>query len=402
MCVDKVVIRKSGEELYSKTYQSPNAPQRIVLRPNMHYGRQDTTSSDARTSLDHSSQHKENWDGGTYKETYRGEIDFRIQALPHSAVQEHDHIRKEAVQKLSHQFETHPNKEALQRDLKQNRAFNPFSEQTKEMIYSMGNMEYVEICEITPNIQCPNCVTRWPKVIVFCTCGRCLRPSDKVRKLNSDRYDVLSIPNYVIKKSPFHGARHGNTERQRIHHAAHVSSIKAEKKGFTSILDRFLKCPIYRRSQVDIGMLGSVCRRGSFWHRRQSGPDAKSLEFSCLTVQVRTVPWSKIRLSGGHNADIKNLATLTQDFIPGSKFDSDQINHSLGTMKALCVSTQRQADGGTTRSHQQALLPRDGKRLRGGNLLHGHRHQDGVNDIFSKSRGFEYKQSRFLRKRRRV
>ena len=212
MCVDKVVIRKSGEELCSKTHQSPSAPQRIVLRP--HYGRQDTTSSDARTSLDHSSQHKENCDGGTYKETYRGEIDFRIQALPHSVVQEYDHIRKEAVQKLSHQFETHPNKEALQRDLKQNRAFNPFSEQTKEMMYSMGNMEYFEIFEITPNIQCPNCVTRWPKVIVFCTRGRCLRPPDKVRKLNSDRFDVLSIPNYVIKKSPFHGARHGNTERE--------------------------------------------------------------------------------------------------------------------------------------------------------------------------------------------
>ena len=233
MCVDKVVIRKSGEELCSKTHQSPSAPQRIVLRP--HYGRQDTTSSDARTSLDHSSQHKENCDGGTYKETYRGEIDFRIQALPHSVVQEYDHIRKEAVQKLSHQFETHPNKEALQRDLKQNRAFNPFSEQTKEMMYSMGNMEYFEIFEVTPNIQCPNCVTRWPKVIVFCTRGRCLRPPDKVRKLNSDRFDVLSIPNYVIKKSPFHGARHGNTERERerIHHAAHVSSKKAEKKGFT-------------------------------------------------------------------------------------------------------------------------------------------------------------------------
>ena len=32
--------------------------------------------------------------------------------------------------------------------------------------------------------------------------------------------------------------------------------------------------------------------------------------------------------------------------------------------------------------HQPGLLPRDGNRLRGGNLLHGHRHQDGVNDSF--------------------
>ena len=126
MCIEKVVIRKSGEELYSKTYQSATVPQRIVLKPNLHYGRQNTTSSDARTSSNHSDKHKENCDGGTYKETCRGEIDFRIQGLPHSAVQEHDHIRKKAVQKLIHQFETLPNTEALQADLKQNRAFNPF------------------------------------------------------------------------------------------------------------------------------------------------------------------------------------------------------------------------------------------------------------------------------------
>ena len=83
-------------------------------------------------------KHKENCGGGTYNESCRGEKDFRIQGLPHSTVQEQDHIRKEAVQKLIHQFETHPNKEALQADLKQNHAFNPFSEQSKEMIYRHG------------------------------------------------------------------------------------------------------------------------------------------------------------------------------------------------------------------------------------------------------------------------
>ena len=113
--------------MYTKTYQSHNVAQRIVLKPNLQYGRRDISSSDARTSFDHSSNHKEDCDGGTYKESSRGEIDFTIQGLPHSAVQEHDHIRKEAVQKLIHQFETQPNKEKLQANLKQNHAFNPFA-----------------------------------------------------------------------------------------------------------------------------------------------------------------------------------------------------------------------------------------------------------------------------------
>ena len=116
MCIEKVVIRKSGEELYSKTYHSPTAPQRTVLKPNLPCERQDTRSSDASTSFDLSSKHNKDCDGatyGTYNESCRGEIAFRIQGLFHSAVQEHDHIRKKAVPKMIHQFETHPKKEAL-------------------------------------------------------------------------------------------------------------------------------------------------------------------------------------------------------------------------------------------------------------------------------------------------
>ena len=37
---------------------------------------------------------------------------------------------------------------------------------------------------------------------------------------------------------------------------------------------------------------------------------------------------------------------------------------------------------GMTRSHHQAPLLRNGNRLRGGNLLHGYRHQDVVSDFF--------------------
>ena len=103
------------------------APQRVVLKPNLNYEREDTTSSDVRKSFDHCDKH-----GGKHRETCRGEIDFRIQGLHHSAVQEHDHIRKQAVQKLMHQFEIHPSKAALQEVLQQNRAFNPFTEKSKE------------------------------------------------------------------------------------------------------------------------------------------------------------------------------------------------------------------------------------------------------------------------------
>ena len=71
------------------------------------------------------------------------------------------------------------------------------------------------------------------KCIVYCTCGTCLRPTDKTRKLNRDPLDVVSIPNCVKKKGPSHGARHGNTDRPRIYHAAHVAGKKANKRDTT-------------------------------------------------------------------------------------------------------------------------------------------------------------------------
>ena len=70
-CVEQVVFMKSGKELHNKMNQSPTIQQRIVLKPNLHHGRQDTKSSDARTSFDHSSKHRENCDGqGHFEKPY--------------------------------------------------------------------------------------------------------------------------------------------------------------------------------------------------------------------------------------------------------------------------------------------------------------------------------------------
>ena len=65
--------------------------------------------------------------------------------------------------------------------------------------------------------------------------------------------DVLSIPNYVIKKGPSHGARHGPTERPRIYFIAHNVARKAKWKNDKSILDRFRRCQLYRDSQTNLG-----------------------------------------------------------------------------------------------------------------------------------------------------
>ena len=115
------------------------------------------------------------------------------------------------------------------------------------------------MCAISPKVQCPHCLTYWTKGIVYCTCGSCSRPTDETRQMNRDRFDTQSIPHQVIKKGPPHGARHGNTERQRICHTAHIAFKRTKKKGYKSILDRFQNCPIHRESQLAIGWDEASC-----------------------------------------------------------------------------------------------------------------------------------------------
>ena len=170
MCIEKVVVRKSGEELYSKSYQSPTAPQS-----------QNTATSDTRKSVDHSDKH-----GGTYRETCRGEVDFRKQGLPHSAVQEHDHIRKQAVQKLIHQFEKSPEQRSTTRRLMTKERVQSVQREVEG--YDLQTWETWSASRFARSLQSYNAPTVWHT-------GRKLF---KVRKLNSDRYDVLSIRNYVI------------------------------------------------------------------------------------------------------------------------------------------------------------------------------------------------------------
>ena len=52
------------------------------------------------------------------------------------------------------------------------------------------------------------------------------------RRIHRWQLDILSIPNYVIKKGRLHGNRHGKTEEQREHFIAHNLRKRCIKKEF--------------------------------------------------------------------------------------------------------------------------------------------------------------------------
>ena len=112
--------------------------------------------------------------------TQREEIDivFRVSGLPHAVVKQSENFR---VRELVKKIESHPHREALQADLQQNNVYNPFSNNSKAMIREMGNVEFFELCETTPKVQCSLCLLYWNQGVIYCKCGHFLLEGESRR-----------------------------------------------------------------------------------------------------------------------------------------------------------------------------------------------------------------------------
>ena len=66
-------------------------------------------------------------------------IDFNISGVPNAMVKRSHGIN---VHNLIQQIENHPQRQALQSDIQQHRAFNPFSKESKDAIKAAGKLNY--------------------------------------------------------------------------------------------------------------------------------------------------------------------------------------------------------------------------------------------------------------------
>ena len=119
-------------------------------------------------------------------------IDFNISGVPCAMVKRSHGIN---VHNLIQQIENHPQRQALQSDLQQHRAFNPFSDESKDAIMAAGNTELCEIVDVEPKSQCRACLTYWSAGIVYCSCGHLMEDdTTENKKYISSVLDLFSIP----------------------------------------------------------------------------------------------------------------------------------------------------------------------------------------------------------------
>ena len=167
-----------------------------------------------------------NTDNELTRDAIEEDIDFKIPGLPHSTVKQ---LHGASVRELIQKIENHPYRHALQRDLQLSQSFNPFSPQSKEMIHEVGNIELCELLDMEPKAQCKVCLSYWDVGIVYCTCGHFLRKgTEENKKFVQYTMDLLSNPNYYIKKGRPHGHRYGKKPDQNTTSPNH--SRRSEKR----------------------------------------------------------------------------------------------------------------------------------------------------------------------------
>ena len=81
-----------------------------------------------------------NTDNETIRERIEEDMYFKIPGVPHSTVKQ---LHGASVRDLIQKIENHPNRHALQRDLQQSQSFNPFSQESKQMIHEVGERRIV-------------------------------------------------------------------------------------------------------------------------------------------------------------------------------------------------------------------------------------------------------------------
>ena len=131
-----------------------------------------------------------NIDNETIRERIEADMDFKNSRTTHSIVK---HAQSATVREFIQKIENHPNRHALQQDLRQNQTFNPFSPESKQMIHEVGNIELCELFETEPKTQCKVCLSYRDIGIVYCTCGHFLREGREENQ-TSTRWSSFPFP----------------------------------------------------------------------------------------------------------------------------------------------------------------------------------------------------------------
>ena len=128
------------------------------------------------------------------------------------------------------------------------------------MIQDVGNIELFELLETDPKTQCKACLSYWSEGIVCCTCGHPLKETVANRCFIEFSLNLLSIPEYFIKKGRPHGHRYGKLPESREYYLANNLKKRCKKRDYQGIHDRLLRDHVFRERMIQHNRDEEVCR----------------------------------------------------------------------------------------------------------------------------------------------
>ena len=156
-------------------------------------------------------------------------IDFNISGVPNAMVKRSHSIN---VHNLIQQIENHPQRQALQDDLQQHCAFNPFSKESKDAIMAAGNTELCKIIDVEPKSQCRACLTHWSTGIVYCTCEHLMKDdTTEKQEVHLIRAGFVLHPELLHKEGPATRSQvRESTRMQRVPYSKSTSKEVSQEE----------------------------------------------------------------------------------------------------------------------------------------------------------------------------
>ena len=159
------------------------------------------------------------------------------------------------VHNLIQKIENHPQRHALQSDLQQHRAFNPFSRESQDVFKAAGNTELCEMLDVEPKAHNAKYASRtWTLVSSTARAGTsCEMVQQRTRSTFRPCWICFSTPNFYIRKGQPHGHRYGKKAGCKEFHTAKQLQKRCRKKKCQNIHDRFIRDKFFRKTMIELG-----------------------------------------------------------------------------------------------------------------------------------------------------
>ena len=139
--------------------------------------------------------------------------------------------------------------------------------------------------------------------------------------------DLLSIPEYVIKKGRPHGHRYGKLPENKEYHVAHNLKKRCKKRDYKGNHDRFLRDHVFRERMIQHNRDEEVCRAWDVLAEQDHTYHTSEEEY----FHYRQNWWISLNKSGNDTQPVRKRSDFNQALSTLNRLHQEAGGHQLET-----------------------------------------------------------------------